>query len=451
MVLTILAAVSATAIAASLVMPNSYTAAASVLVDLTPDLVAGAGTPTPLAEVMQTQEDIASSERVAQRVVQLLRLDEDPKYREKWEKSTGGRGDIAAWLAKSLSKSISVPATIESNVLTIVAKSSDPKFASTLANSVAQAYIDTTVELKMQPAKQYSALFDETARALRAELEEKQRLLSDYENSRGFIADDRLDIENARLTELSTQLVAIQGQLQDSQSKQHAVIGGDDSRPEILQNALIASLKSDLSHAEALQDVLATQLGVSHPDYLRNQAQIHGLRDRLGRENARIVASLEATTQANQRRLNDVSAAVAAQKQRILELKHQRDEASVLQNDIVTAQRNLDAVTQRLGQTNLQARTPQATVALLTSASAPLERSSPNLLLNLAVGIILGVIAGVGTALLLESGDRRVRSDTDLVQVLGLPLLGKMTRIRDLPRSNRPLLPELGTRRAFNG
>jgi len=41
-----------------------------------------------------------------------------------------------------------------------------------------------------------------------------------------------------------------------------------------------------------------------------------------------------------------------------MQLKHQRDEGAVLQNDVVTAQRNLDAVTQRLAQSNLQSQTP---------------------------------------------------------------------------------------------
>jgi len=446
-VLSIFGLVTLAALGVSLLMPIRYTATASVLVDAVPDPVASAIAVMPLAELMQTQEDIASSERVAQRVVTTLKLEDVPEFRQRWQNSTGGRGDFGAWLAAMLLKSFSVPPTVESNVLTLSAKWADAKFAATLANAFAQAFIDTTLDLKMQPATQYAKSFDESARALRADVEYKQKLLSDYENSNGILsADERLDVESTRLMELSSQLVAIQGQLQESQSRQRQPSAGDDARPEILQNALIASLKAELSRIEAHQQELATKLGTSHPEYLRSEAEVASLRQRLAGESARVIASLGAATEVNQRRENELSAALVAQKQRVLELKHQRDEAAILRNDVLTAQRNLDAVTQRLAQSNLQTRTPLANVALLTAATEPTVRSSPNLLLNLVIGMVLGAIGGVGTALWRENGDRRIRSDAELIQLLGLPLLCKINAITD---ERRPSLAAFNARRAL--
>ena len=79
------------------------------------------------------------------------------------------------------------------------------------------AYTDTTLDLRVEPAKLYNSFFDERAKALRDALEQAQSRLSAYQREKGIIVnDERLDVENARLSELSTQLVALQAVAEES-------------------------------------------------------------------------------------------------------------------------------------------------------------------------------------------------------------------------------------------
>jgi len=48
----------------------------------------------------------------------------------------------------------------------------------------------------------------------------------------------------------------------------------------------------------------------------------------------------------------------------------------------------------------------------------------------LIVAIFLGGVLGIGTALAAEMRDRRVREDEDIVDLLGVPLLGKLEVVR---------------------
>jgi len=73
------------------------------------------------------------------------------------------------------------------------------------------------------------------------------------------------------------------------------------------------------------------------------------------------------------RRENEIKAALEAQKQRVLDLRHQHDESANLENDVLTAQRNLDAVTQRLAQSNLESQTQQTNIMPLTIATEPVK------------------------------------------------------------------------------
>jgi chain length determinant protein EpsF len=438
------------AVAASLalfvVMTNKYTAVATIVVDAKMDPVSGGPgvSDAVMISYLNTQSDVITSERVAQRVVKAVGMDKIPANQQAWKKKTGGEGDLSNWLAKGLlsgKKVVAAPpanasATRQTNVIEISVKWPDPKMAAAIANGFAQAAIDTNIELKVEPAKQYAAWFDQRSAALHAELERKQKKLSDFQNASGIVAtDEKLDVENARLIELSTALVAIQSQRQDSQSRQRQVNGDNAFLPEVLQSPLINNLKDALTVAQAKRTGVAGRLGKNHPDYQAAEAEVTSLRSRIAAETDKIVASLGSTTQVNMRREGDVKAALEAQKNRVMELKHDHDEAAILSNDVVTAQRDLDAVTQRLALSSLESQAQQTNIVLLSAAAVPQDPSSPKLLILVCGGMFLGAIAGIGLALLLEMRDKRLREAEDLVRLLGVPVLGRINSINPGPRS----------------
>jgi chain length determinant protein EpsF len=421
---------------ASIIWPKQYTAIASIVVDSKTDPVAGGAGGAgaggqPLATYVNTQADIIASERVAQRVVKTLKLDQQPEARKLWAK--GPNDDISVTIAKLLldKKLVVAPAhdspTHASNVIDISVTWSDPATAAALANGFAQTAIETNIELKVEPAKQYASWFEQRSRAMHADLEAKQRLLSDFQSKNGIIAtDEKLDVENARLAELSTTLVTIQGLRQESQSRQHQVGADIDSMPEVLQSPVIQTLKAALSQAEAKRPDIAARLGKNHPDYQAVEGEISNLRSRVARESANIAASLGNTTQVNVRRENEVRQALEAQKKRVLELRYQHDQAAIFQSDVTTAQRDLDEVTQRLAQSNLESLTQQTNVVQLSTANVPTDPSSPKLIINLILAIFLGGMLGIGTALAAEMRNRRVRENEDMFEILGVPLLGNI-------------------------
>ena len=431
---------------ASVIWPKQYTATASIVIDSKTDPVAEAngaqGAGQLPATYVNTQADIIASERVAQRVVKTLKLDQQPEARKLWAK--GQNDDISVTVAKLLldKKLLVAPAhdspTHASNVIDISVKWSDPVTAAALANGFAQAAIETNIELKVEPAKQYASWFDQRSRELRANLEEKQKKLSDFQSKNGIVAtDEKLDTENARLGELSTELVTIQGLRQDSQSRQRQAGSDIATLPEVLQSPVIQSLKAALAQAEAKKPDIAARLGKNHPDYQAVEGEISDLKSRIAQESSNIAASLGSATQSNLRRENDVRQALEAQKKKVLELKYQHDEAAMFLNDVTAAQRDLDQVSQRLAQSNLESLTQQTNVVQLSTATPPTEPSSPKIVIDLIVAIFLGAVLGIGAALAAELRNRRVREDEDLVELLGVPLLGKLEVVRIRPNDVR--------------
>jgi chain length determinant protein EpsF len=426
-VLTIVLAAALVAAAMSLLLPKQYLATASVLADIKADPVVGNPNPSQMASnYIATQIDVVNSDRVARHVVELLGLENDAQSKQEWKQATGGSGDLKAWLAEGLRLHLRATPSRESNVITIGFQWTDPQQAAIFANAFAQSYIQTSVELKVAPAKQYADWFKERSDELSSELAAKQRQLADFERDEGIVpTGERLDIEASRLAELSTQLVQIQAQRQDSQSRQRK-IDNIESLPEVLQSPVVSALKAQLSNAEIALDKLRERLGDSHPQYIQAKSEVDELHERIAQESERIVGSMKTTVAVNSRRESAIRAALEEQKAHVLEMKHQQDQAAILADAVQTAQRNLEAVNQRLAQSSLESLSQQTTLVLLTPATAPFIRDSPKPRLDMLIALFLGTILGVATALIVEHRNQRVRSEEDLLHVVGVPLLGRI-------------------------
>lgn len=416
-----------TTLVVSLLLPNQYTTSTSVVIDVkSPDPIAGMVLPGMMAPgYMATQVDIINSDRVAQRVVKLLRMDESPVIQEQWQEDTDGKGQITAWLAELLQKKLDVKPSRESNVINIAFTGQDPVFSAAIANAFAQAYIDTNIELRVEPARQYSVWFDGQVKVQRERLEAAQKALSDFQQKTGIVGtDERLSYEMQKFNELSAQLTLAETQGADSASKKK--FGSSETLQEVIQNPLINQLKADVARQESKLKELAGNLGVNHPQYQRTLAELAEMKVRLRAETTNITNAIGTSGRVSQAKEIEIQAAIEAQKKKVLELKKQRDEISVLAHEVDTAQKGFEAIGIRMTQSKLESQSVQTNIAILTPAAEPLKPSRPRVLLNMLVAIFLGGMLGVGAALVLELGQRRVRSADDLTQALDLPVLAEL-------------------------
>ena len=415
----------------SLMLPKQYKATASAVIDFKPDPVSAVmfgGMASPA--FMATQVDIIQSERVAQRVVRNLKLGDNPQIRAQWQAETNGAGSIETWLGTVFQRQLEVLPSRESSVISVSYKAQDPRFAAALANAFVQAYIDTALDLRVDPARQYTNFFEKRSKEARDALESAQTRLSTYQNEKGIIAsDERLDIENGRLNELSTQLTALQSIASESASRQAQAQGSQGDRlADVLNSPVVAGLRGDIARQEARLQELSTRLGDAHPAVQEAKANMAEMRSRLASETRNVTGSVGLNNTINRQREADVRNALEAQRAKVLRLKAVRDEGLVIMRDVENAQRAYDAVLQRYTQTNLESQTTQSNINLLTQAEAPLYAASPRVGLNTIVAAVAGLLLAVGVVLVLELLDRRLRSADDIVAALDLPVIGVMPK-----------------------
>lgn len=417
----------AAAVTAGLWQPRLFAASASVVLDSRPDAVSAQAQGAPSGSAfLATQADIARSERVAARAATLLLPEHGATLRARWQAAGPGAPAFERWLAGLVREALQVRPARDSNVLAIVARAEDPALAAALANAAMRAYLDVTLELRVDPARRFSAFFEQQAREARAQLEDAQARLSAWRKAHGIVAgDDRLDAENARLVELAGQLAAVQSQAADSSSRRVQAQGERADRlQEVIANPLVSQLRAEIGRNEAQLQQLATRLGDNHPQLVELRAQIAEQTSRLQAETSRVAGGVGVADSINRRREAELAGTLAAQRSQVLRLQAARDEARLLQREVDAAQRAWEAIEQRLAQASLESATPQSHARELAAAQVPLEPAGPGLALHTLLSALLA--AGVAGALVLglEWRDRRVRSAADAVEALALPLLG---------------------------
>ena len=418
----------------SLLLPKQFIAKTSLVLDQRGiDPITGVMLPAQMLMAtgyMATQLDVIASHNVALKVVKSLKLEDNKELQELFQESNG-IGEVRDWVADLLLKNLEVMPSRESSIIHICFSSVEPGFSALVANAFAEAYIQTSVELKVQPAKLNADWFDSQLSSLRKNMEKAQEKLSGLLQANGIVmADDHLDLEDARLAELARQLLESQGHTHElmSRKKQLAdTLAGRESfesMQEVLNNTFVQSLKSDLARAEGKFAELAERVDKNHPQYQQAKAEITNLKKKIHSEVGTVLNGITSSAAASQQRDDILAATIADQKRKVLELKKKRDEITVLKHEVENAQLAYDTAMQRSVQTRMESEVNQTNIAVLNPAIPPQKPDKPKVLLNVLFSFLLGSLLGVGIALLAEILDRRVRSSWDISDRLGMPVFG---------------------------
>lgn len=419
---------------ASVAIPKTYKASTSLILNYKgADHVTGIGTPAQVSSgyfltYVATQIDIIKSPTLALRVVARLNLTSNPEYRAKYAGETttaSTAGGLSEWIAGKLLEKIEVKPSHDSSVIMLSFSAPDRTVAAATANAFADEYRNMSVELDAKPARMASGyLYTQLEEARRA-MEASLSAMAVFQEESGIVSEATSgDMESTRLGELSTQLVGVQSQLMEAQSKMIQVGHGSAAEsPDIANNALIQSLKSDLSKAQTKLSSVTEIVTPEHPTAAAAKAEVDAISSELARQTLLMKASLSANSAILAKREAVLRGALAQQKKKVFSLNQKRTKLTLMSKEADNRKRIYDALSQRLAQTSIQGQAHQPDIAVLSPATAPLLPSNPRKLVVLAAAGLAGLLLGACGALVQEFFDRRVRSTDDLIRITRTPII----------------------------
>lgn len=406
-----------TTLVVSLLMPKSYVAQVSLLLDGKDEQSMRSTNVPPeweRAGYMLTQVDILTSPKVTRRVIADLTLASNPDVIDNY-RSSDGIGTLEDWLAESLSKQIKVE-TSQSSLLQLSFSSPDPDYSARIANAYAKAYVDTVLELRVEPTRQTSIWFDEQLKGLRTNMAQAEQRLTDFQQEHGIVAkEEHLDIDNIQLTSLAGQLA----------STGNGIAAERQSGPA--SNVIVQRLKTDLLRAEAKLHEASVNFGSKHPQYQRQMAEVLGLRQQVAEETGNAIALAASAAERSRQSKNRLLSQITAQRDRVLGLKQARNQLVMLGHDVDMAQRTYDTAMQRFMASKIESRALQTNVSVLDQALPPSRAARPRIGLNIALSLFIGTLLGLAVVSLFELLDQRVRLQDDLSEHLQVPLLAVLS------------------------
>jgi uncharacterized protein involved in exopolysaccharide biosynthesis len=195
---------------------------------------------------LTTQMDIIRSQKVALLVVEQEGLAKEPGWREAYAESGETGVPIQYWIATQIMENVDAEPLQNSRVVNLNYESLAPAEAARLANAYAKAFMATTLELTIEPARRNAAWFDQQLKAQRARLDSARARMSQMQSDRGVVAlDEKLTTETNRLDEISRNLVEAQAATAAARGRQLGV-----NHPEY---------QSALQRERALAGALAAQ------------------------------------------------------------------------------------------------------------------------------------------------------------------------------------------------
>jgi uncharacterized protein involved in exopolysaccharide biosynthesis len=338
----------------------------------------------------------------------MLPADKEPVSR--WREESLTKKAPQAWLGHRIQSYLDVKPARESNIINIAWTGRTPTEAALMANAFAQAYLDVSLEIKTNPAKRYAEWFDDQVKSSRERLEQSQDKLSAFQQQSGIVsADEKGDFETARLTELSQQLSTLQTRPRG--------VGSAESNP------VVATLRADVARLESKVSEASATMGSAHPSMQRMQAELGALRSRMAAESGHAGATAESAARSSKQREQELQKAIDDQKAKVLALTRQRGQLSVLQRDVDSAHKAFETVSAAAAQSRLQSLANQTNMVRISSAMVPTEKAGLSGMQTMLVAFVGGLLLALAGALLLELGNRRVRTVDDLAMVTRLPIL----------------------------
>ncbi|MCR2745919.1 hypothetical protein [Limnobacter parvus] len=436
--LTTLCVIVIGAVLAAALLPNEFKANATLVVDVrAPDTVLGnSGLPFTSPAYMNTQAELAASGRVIEQTISALKLEENAELKAKWEEGASETQSFKEWLVAFVQGNVEVAPGKESNTLYIAVTSNSPTFAAELANGLAQAYITTSIAMNVEPAKNYAQFFEEQQQEARNELIKAQSRLSDFQRERGIViaSDDQIDVENARLNELSSALTDTQTRRAD-QVGRAASAGEQGLLQDPISNVVLNTLRSQLQQKQSELAEASARIGINHPEFRRLKAEVDALQTSVNQEIQRSNATLLAGARASGSQEFALKSALEEQRQRILELTENRDSAMTLRRDLDAAEKQFELVSARTSMSEISSRQTTANAFLVSAASVPTKPNSPGLTLIALSAVLFGLVLGLVISCAVEFLDYRVRSTDDL-GLLGLPALATISSNTTHPKLN---------------
>jgi capsular exopolysaccharide synthesis family protein len=379
---------------------------------------------------IETQTKILTSETLALQTIRNSGLTSRPEF-----SSPGGPSEAIASgslanqklppeLAEFLG-SLSVRRVPNSRLMDVSFESTDPQLASRIVNAHIATYMEQNIRSKYEATSQASAwLTDQlTDMKIRVQKSEDARIAYERQNQI-WTLDDKQNITTQRLADINKELTDAQSERMKKESLyEFAKSGNLDAVPQVQNNTALVDMMKKRGELSAEYNDSLSQYGPNFPKVQRLQAQLKDLDADLGKEKQKIVDVLESDFREARQREAMMTEALDQQKAAANEMAGKMVEYNILKREAEANKALYEGLMTKLKETAISSALRSSNIRVVDPAMIPSTPARPAKARNVALAFIVGLVGGIGLALMREYLDNTVKTPDDIESLAKLPSL----------------------------
>ena len=410
----------------TLVQTPIYEGAAKVLIDREPPRVlSGVQDVSPLEatsqDYYQTQYEIIKSRPVLERVIESLGLARRMPAIEKSDDPS-----------KTLGRIVQVEPKRNTRLVDIKVRDADPTLAAEVANGVARAYTRFNLESKLHSTRDAMLWLSEQMNELKARVQDSEVALQKYREKSGIVGiEQQRNITATKMIEMNKAFLDAQAarlSIEARVKELNALARGGQSSPSLVlvgaENPMLQKLRADSADLEKrLSEALRTYKD-KHPEVVKIRSALEQVNERMRLEVTAALKGVESEYKVAKSREDSLAVRMDQVKREALDLNEKEIQYGALARETQSNQQLYEVVLKRVKETGLSGGLETNNIRIVEESLVPKTPVRPRVMLNIALGLVVGLMLGAGMAFFVEYFDNSIKTPDEAERYLGIPTLG---------------------------
>src|SRR5271168_4389423 len=383
-----------------------------------------------LENYIETQSKILTSETLALQTIRNTSLMSRPEFA-----APGGPSEAVAIGSLANQKrppelgeflgSLSVKRVPNSRLMDVSFESTDPQLAARIVNAHLEIYIEQNFRSRYEATSQASTWLTDQLNELKVRVQKSEDARIAYERQNQiWTLDDKQNITTQRLSDINKELTEAQSERVKKEALfQFAKAGNLDAVPQVQGNPVLTDLIKKRSETSTSYNDALSQYGPNFPKVQRLQAQLKDLDETIEKEKQNVVNTLENDYREARQREGLLNSELDQQKSEVNQMSEKMVEYNILKREAEANKTLYEGLLTKLKEAGITAGLRSSNIRVVDPAMIPSTPSRPAKARNVALAFLVGLVGGIGLALMREYLDNTVKTPDDIESLARLPSL----------------------------
>jgi capsular exopolysaccharide synthesis family protein len=334
----------------------------------------------------------------------------------------------------ALIENLTVVPIDKTNLVTIYYQHTNPHLAQTIANTVADVFVQNNVERQESGNSKAEVVLAQAIAKYQEKVKAQRDARFKFAKENGLpLTPTAINLESEKERTYGTQLLAAENARRTLKAEYEAAQVSDDplTNPEVQNDELVRKRREKLSDLIERREALLQVYTAEWPEVKKIDAQIKAAEADLQKAPQQILASMKKRYEAAAATEKSLIAAYEKQHGTTTQQTKAEIDLAAMTSELATDEQYLNTLLQKQRDLSATARDAGTNVSVATRSRLPQAPVGPQRFRNIAIAFLLSMFAGVGLAFLLDFLDDSIKSISDIDRYLNLPALALIPAARN--------------------